>query len=353
MSALGGGANDLAEPASAAGGARDASFALRFGWLAVMGPCSSRPTVSRTGSPRARGGADLRVRLGARDPVRAVDDRAVLVDRPAVCAVVLFWTRRADLLDHVKRLLTVQLISVACFIAWPLRFGFERPDAGGVAGALFTLLMGFDKPFNQAPSLHIGLLVVLWAVYAKHLRGTLARRAAPVVRGDRRVGADHLPASRDRRADRRGRRLSRAVPVSIARCRGPAAGRRCVAGRGRRALARRYALGAAALALVALVRAARPAGRWRQGGSRWRSPVSRGSTGAARPARSEERARAVPGRHALAVRADDRRRIRQFAAMDVPAAGASADRRARVDRAHADDTRRAPPRLHGAGRPDR
>jgi hypothetical protein len=45
-----------------------------------------------------------------------------------------------------------------------------------VAGALFTLLMGFDKPYNQAPSLHIGLLVVLWAVYAQQLRGTLARR---------------------------------------------------------------------------------------------------------------------------------------------------------------------------------
>lgn len=42
MSALGGGASDLAEPASAAdagagAGARDASLALRFGWLAVMG----------------------------------------------------------------------------------------------------------------------------------------------------------------------------------------------------------------------------------------------------------------------------------------------------------------------------
>jgi hypothetical protein len=81
------------------------------------------------------------------------------------------WTWRADLLDHVKRLLTVQVISVVCFIAWPLRFGFDRPAADGAAGALFTLLAGFDKPFNQAPSLHIGLLVVLWAVYATHLRG--------------------------------------------------------------------------------------------------------------------------------------------------------------------------------------
>jgi len=81
------------------------------------------------------------------------------------------WKWRADLLDHVKRLLTVQVISVVCFIAWPLRFSFDRPVAEGAAGALFTLLAGFDKPFNQAPSLHIGLLVVLWAVYATRARG--------------------------------------------------------------------------------------------------------------------------------------------------------------------------------------
>jgi hypothetical protein len=81
------------------------------------------------------------------------------------------WKWRADLLDHVKRLLTVQVISVICFIAWPLRFSFDRPVADGAAGALFTLLAGFDKPFNQAPSLHIGLLVVLWAVYAMRSRG--------------------------------------------------------------------------------------------------------------------------------------------------------------------------------------
>jgi hypothetical protein len=78
---------------------------------------------------------------------------------------------RNELLDHVKRLLTVQCISVACFILWPLRFSFERPAVDGAAGALFTLLAGFDKPFNQAPSLHIGLLVVLWAVYAIRLSG--------------------------------------------------------------------------------------------------------------------------------------------------------------------------------------
>lgn len=81
------------------------------------------------------------------------------------------WRRRADLLVHAKRLLAAQLISVACFIAFPLRFAFDRPQAGGVPGHLFTLLGGFDKPFNQAPSLHISLLVILWVAYAMHARG--------------------------------------------------------------------------------------------------------------------------------------------------------------------------------------
>ncbi|CAG2132067.1 phosphatase PAP2/dual specificity phosphatase family protein [Cupriavidus numazuensis] len=81
------------------------------------------------------------------------------------------WATRTDLLAHVKRLLAAQVISVACFIAFPLRFAFARPPAEGLPGQLFTLLGGFDKPFNQAPSLHISLLVILWVAYAAHLRG--------------------------------------------------------------------------------------------------------------------------------------------------------------------------------------
>lgn len=80
-------------------------------------------------------------------------------------------TTRAELLVHVKRLLAAQLISVACFIAFPLHFAFDRPIAHGLPGELFRLLAGFDKPFNQAPSLHIGLLVILWVTYARHVTG--------------------------------------------------------------------------------------------------------------------------------------------------------------------------------------
>ncbi|MBB4127698.1 membrane-associated phospholipid phosphatase [Xanthomonas translucens] len=83
---------------------------------------------------------------------------------------------RAELDIHAKRLLTAQLLAVGCFLLWPLRFSFERPPSDGVFGWLFAVLLGFDKPFNQAPSLHIVLLVVLWVRYAQHLHG-LARGA--------------------------------------------------------------------------------------------------------------------------------------------------------------------------------
>lgn len=72
---------------------------------------------------------------------------------------------------HALRLLTVQLISVACFFLFPLHFAFDRPYTDGFSGAMFNALMGFDKPYNQAPSLHIGLLVVIWMMFAQGTRG--------------------------------------------------------------------------------------------------------------------------------------------------------------------------------------
>lgn len=72
---------------------------------------------------------------------------------------------------HAARLLTAQLISIGCFLAFPLHYSFQRPAADGLFGAMFDALMGFDKPFNQAPSLHIVLLVVLWVRYAEASRG--------------------------------------------------------------------------------------------------------------------------------------------------------------------------------------
>jgi len=60
------------------------------------------------------------------------------------------------------RLLTAQIIAVTFFIAFPLRTIFARPETHGLAGFMFDLLGGFDKPFNQAPSLHIAIVVIIW-----------------------------------------------------------------------------------------------------------------------------------------------------------------------------------------------
>jgi hypothetical protein len=69
------------------------------------------------------------------------------------------------------RLLSAQIICIICFLMFPLKFSFERPVLDGLSGGLFDILMGFDKPFNQAPSLHITLLVILWKFYASYFHG--------------------------------------------------------------------------------------------------------------------------------------------------------------------------------------
>jgi hypothetical protein len=76
---------------------------------------------------------------------------------------------RVELDTHARRLLTAQIVAVVCFVVFPLRFTFQQPETHGIAGVLFAALTSFDKPFNQAPSLHIALLVILWHLYAAHL----------------------------------------------------------------------------------------------------------------------------------------------------------------------------------------
>ena len=68
------------------------------------------------------------------------------------------------------RYLTAQLVAVACFIAFPLTMIFKQPPTTGPAGFMFDLLGGFDKPFNQAPSLHVALLVIVWDQFRHRLK---------------------------------------------------------------------------------------------------------------------------------------------------------------------------------------
>ncbi len=78
-------------------------------------------------------------------------------------------TTKQELDTHAFRLLTAQVIAVTCFILFPLTFTFARPEVDGISGLLFESLGKFDKPFNQAPSLHIALLVILWDRFAHHV----------------------------------------------------------------------------------------------------------------------------------------------------------------------------------------
>lgn len=88
----------------------------------------------------------------------------------------LYCRDRASVDRHAFRLLTAQLACVAAFLLFPLHFSFDRPHTDGLFGAMFDALMGFDQPYNQAPSLHIALLVIIWVRFAEASSG--AWRAA-------------------------------------------------------------------------------------------------------------------------------------------------------------------------------
>ncbi len=87
-------------------------------------------------------------------------------------AISVFICRDKRELDtHALRLLSVQVLAVSCFLLWPLRVTFDAPVVEGMFGGMFAALKSFDQPYNQAPSLHIALTVILWVRYMQHLRG--------------------------------------------------------------------------------------------------------------------------------------------------------------------------------------
>jgi len=70
-----------------------------------------------------------------------------------------------------RRVVAAILIAGVCFLLFPLRFAFPRPDASGWLGAIFDWFRGMDSPFNLLPSLHAALLLLLVDLYGRNLRG--------------------------------------------------------------------------------------------------------------------------------------------------------------------------------------
>jgi PAP2 superfamily len=88
-------------------------------------------------------------------------------------ATLFFNDAPEDVDRTAKRCLTSQLIAVACFLLFPLRAIFEKPQTSSLTGFMFDALGSFDKPFNQAPSLHIALLVIIWDHWRAQFAGRL------------------------------------------------------------------------------------------------------------------------------------------------------------------------------------
>lgn len=70
-----------------------------------------------------------------------------------------------ELNRYTAQLLLSQLIAVVFFILFPLQISWSKPESFGLSKFLFDSLATFDMPFNQAPSLHIILCVVVGSLY--------------------------------------------------------------------------------------------------------------------------------------------------------------------------------------------
>ena len=66
---------------------------------------------------------------------------------------------------YVARLVSAQIVATTCFMLFPLYFGWPKPPTDGLWGWLFDSLVAFDLPYNQAPSLHIALSIIVGAFY--------------------------------------------------------------------------------------------------------------------------------------------------------------------------------------------
>ena len=66
---------------------------------------------------------------------------------------------------YVARLVSAQIVATTCFMLFPMHFGWPKPPTDGLWGWLFDSLVAFDLPYNQAPSLHIALSIIVGAFY--------------------------------------------------------------------------------------------------------------------------------------------------------------------------------------------
>lgn len=79
---------------------------------------------------------------------------------------VFFWCETHEqLLVYTKRFAFATLVAGICFVLFPLKNSFIRPQSNSLAVAGFEkFILHFDSPYNQAPSLHVTYAVLFWTV---------------------------------------------------------------------------------------------------------------------------------------------------------------------------------------------
>jgi membrane-associated phospholipid phosphatase len=92
------------------------------------------------------------------------------IDLFFVVAPFLCRTRR-ELRTLAARIGAAIVLAGAGFLLLPMRFAFERPESTGILGLIFNRFRTLDLPYNEFPSLHIALCLILAGVYGRHTRG--------------------------------------------------------------------------------------------------------------------------------------------------------------------------------------
>lgn len=77
---------------------------------------------------------------------------------------------RRELNTHASRLVLAQAIAIPIFLLFPLRLTSTIPADTGIWAPWFAALGDVvGKPYNLAPSLHIAIVLILGALYRKHV----------------------------------------------------------------------------------------------------------------------------------------------------------------------------------------
>lgn len=88
-------------------------------------------------------------------------------------AAAIFLCRTVSEQRHLLRqLIGAQVLAMACFLLFPLQMTWQKPPVDGLFGALFGTVAAFDMPYNQSPSLHIMLTLIVGAFYWQRFEST-------------------------------------------------------------------------------------------------------------------------------------------------------------------------------------